>query len=109
IRVIEHVTTGSQPGKAGNKDSPTYGIQTLAVDVEAGRVRIPWGDYDTRSRFDDLRREMLGLLPTDDLLLALWFPKWWLEEIASIDVPLDIGRSCPPLRAAPARLAGVAG
>ncbi|MEO7396945.1 MAG: helix-turn-helix domain-containing protein [Ilumatobacteraceae bacterium] len=77
VRVIEHQTTGQ------NKPDPNYGVQTLAADVERGFVRIPWAGMKERAKMGYLIRELLQEVPTDDLLMALWFPKWHMQGLVS--------------------------
>lgn len=75
LTYIPHATTGQ------NKADPNYGKQTLAADVQDGRIRIPWADGETRFKFQVLVRELLEEITTDDLVMALWFPKWHLAGL----------------------------
>lgn len=61
-----------------NKRSAEIGVDTLAVDFEAGRIRIPnHGDPDTQQALHPLRHEILTFPvgETDDFFMALWFIK----------------------------------
>ena len=78
IRVLYQHTDGH------NKAHKEMGFDTLSPDVENGTIRIPWGDHDARYAFQPLIDEMLKRLPTDDLLLSLWFPKWWLPALRAM-------------------------
>jgi hypothetical protein len=88
VRVFFH-STGENKGHA------EYGFDTLAPDVEYGRIRLPWGDMDSRHAFQPLINEMLGRLPTNDLLMALWFPKWWLPALRSMGADDSFDRYVP--------------
>lgn len=71
-RLIPHTTTGKA------KSDPVWGIQSLAVDFEFGRVRLPFGDAESRAQSSLLTNEAL-VWPQgdhDDLLMALWFIKY---------------------------------
>lgn len=71
LTVLPH-TTGR------NKGDPTLGVESLAMDFEFGRIRMPYGDAEGRNMseqlFDEARQYPQG--QTDDLLMALWFIKW---------------------------------
>jgi hypothetical protein len=70
-KVLEH-TTGV------NKGDPEMGILSLAADIEAGRIRLPYGDQAGRdmSRKIEDQATVYGHKREDDLLMALWFIKW---------------------------------
>lgn len=78
VRVLEHTTTGS------NKAHEAYGEQTLATDIEAGRIRIPYGDERARGKFNILIRELLEEVGTNDTRMSLWFPKANLSFLLSV-------------------------
>lgn len=100
IRVLYQHTDGH------NKNHKEMGFDTLGPDVENGNIRIPWGDYDARYAFQALIDEMLKRLPTDDLLLSLWFPKWWLPALRAMATENAFDRDVPgALVAMPPRLA----
>lgn len=71
VRIVPHNT-----GK--NKGDPALGVESLSMDFEFGRIRMPYGDAEARSMSELLIQEALtypqGL--TDDLLMALWFIKF---------------------------------
>jgi hypothetical protein len=89
IRVLYQHTDGK------NKNHKEMGFDTLSPDVENGNIRIPWGDYDARYAFQALIDEMLKRLPTDDLLLSLWFPKWWLPALRAMGQTDSFDRYVP--------------
>jgi len=68
VQVIKHTT-----GK--HKTDPVYGLQSLAVAFEYGRIRLPWGDSrgrdQTKLLIDEAFTYPYG--PYSDLLMALWF------------------------------------
>lgn len=78
VRVIEHNTTGL------SKSHDDYGKHTLAKDVEYGYVSIPYGDPPARWKAKSLIDELCETVPTDDLVMALWFPKYHLNEIRKL-------------------------
>ena len=71
VRVIPHNT-------ARNKGDPVLGIQSLAVDFEFGRVRLPYATPEARLNSEMLISEALShpYGQTDDLLMSLWFLKF---------------------------------
>lgn len=70
-RVIPHNT-------AANKGDQDYGVKSLAVDFEYGRVRLPYASPEAKSNSEMLIKEALShpYGDTDDLLMALWFLKF---------------------------------
>ena len=68
VRVIAHTT-----GK--HKTDPQFGVQSLAVAFEYGRIRLPWGDSRGREMSKLLIEEAVNYPfgPYTDLLMALWF------------------------------------
>lgn len=71
VQVIPHET-------GRNKGDPVLGIESLSVDFEFGRVRLPYGDPESRQMSELLIQEALTYPQgqTDDLLMALWFIKF---------------------------------
>jgi hypothetical protein len=71
VQVIPHDT-------GRNKGDPTLGIESLSVDFEFGRIRLPYGDAESRKMSELLIQEALTYPQgeTDDLLMALWFIKF---------------------------------
>jgi hypothetical protein len=71
LQVIPHST-----GK--NKGDPVLGVESLAIDFEFGRIKLPYGDAEGKAMaeylFDEARTYPQGR--TDDLLMALWFIKY---------------------------------
>jgi hypothetical protein len=74
VKVLYHDT-------GANKNDDAYGEQTIASDIAAGRVRIPWGDLAARSKFRVLIDELTEEISTNDTRMALWFPKWNLPGL----------------------------
>lgn len=61
-----------------NKQDPILGVQSLAMDFEFGRIRIPAGNAESRALMQPFLDEclMYPLSPRDDQLMALWFIKF---------------------------------
>jgi hypothetical protein len=72
VRLIPHSTSGRA------RSDPEYGVQSLAVDHEMGRIRFPYGDAEARSMTDRYLTEAYNWpqADTDDILMALWFIKF---------------------------------
>ncbi len=70
FRLVKHRTQG-------NKTDPVLGVQSLAVDFEFGRIRLPFGDAESMRQTTLLKTEACEYPygATDDLLMALWFAK----------------------------------
>lgn len=77
VQVVQHKTTGQ------TKNNELYGKRTLADDVMRGFIRIPYADSPARLKFSWLINELTERLPTDDTVMALWFPKWSLQGITA--------------------------
>jgi hypothetical protein len=61
-----------------NKSDPGFGVESLAGDFEAGSIRIPYAhDGETQKQARWLIDEAVEypFAPTDDVMMALWFPK----------------------------------
>ena len=60
-----------------NKNDTLLGVWSLASDFEAGRIRFPHGDDESRERLAPLVDEILAYPNgnSDDVLMALWFIK----------------------------------
>jgi len=60
-----------------NKNDTLLGVWSLASDFEAGRIRFPMGDQDSKATMEVLVDEILAYPNgnTDDVLMALWFIK----------------------------------
>jgi hypothetical protein len=56
-----------------NKKDEELGAAMSRSLWESGRLRLPWGSEDARAASQLLIDEGLRRLPTDDLLMALWF------------------------------------
>jgi hypothetical protein len=71
VRMKEHSTQR-------NKADPQLGIESVAIDFELGRIRLPYGDVESRSQTIALKAEATQYPHgrSDDLLMALWFVKW---------------------------------
>lgn len=68
VIVIPHTT-----GK--HKTDPVFGLQSIAVAFENGKIRLPWGDRYGKEMSQQLIDEALIYPhgPYSDLLMALWF------------------------------------
>jgi hypothetical protein len=93
IKVIYHHT-------GENKNSRAWGIGTLADDIEHSRIRIPNADAESRWKFSYLVKEMLGEIGTNDLLMALWFPKFNLAGLLAL---ASSGTGWPGWKGSPGR------
>jgi hypothetical protein len=72
VRVMPHKTHGKSKG------DPQYGLQSLAIEFEFGRIRLPYGDAEGRRLTESLLEECY-IWPEgeyDDQLMALWFIKY---------------------------------
>jgi hypothetical protein len=80
VRVIPHNT-------GRNKGDPDLGIESLAVDFEFGKVRLPMGDAEGRRQSKLLFDEVLTFPQgkTDDVLMALWFIKFNYSRLVPRD------------------------
>ena len=62
---------------AKTKGDPEWGVQSLATDFSAGRIRFPYGDAEGRAMSAKLLEEMYAYDPLDksrnDCIMALWF------------------------------------
>jgi hypothetical protein len=61
-----------------NKRNTEFGVWSLASDFEAGRIRFPYGNKESRETSALLIDEALAYPNgyTDDVMMALWFIKW---------------------------------
>jgi hypothetical protein len=68
---------------SNNKNHTTFGVESLAGDFEFGRIRLPWGDQESRGQSNYLISEAMDYPfgRTDDCLMALWFQKWNLQHL----------------------------
>jgi len=76
-RVKEQWTIRAHNTSAKNKGDSQWGVQSLAVDFEYGRIRFPWGDAEGRVMSNKLLAEMYAYdsydRGRDDCIMALWF------------------------------------
>lgn len=90
VRVMSH-TTGI------NKTDEVYGIQSLAVAFEYGRVRLPWADHRGREMsrvlIDEATTYPYG--PYNDLLMSLWFISFNSSQLTPPSPPPDGARYGP--------------
>lgn len=79
--VIGHATTQH------NKRDALMGVWSLASDFEAGRIRFPMGDDESRDTSAYLIDEVLAYPNgrTDDVLMALWFIKSHYRKLAPLE------------------------
>jgi len=75
------VTVDHKTGQ--NKNDQLMGVWSLAADIEAGRIRFPYGDDASRVASDYLIDEILAYPNgrTDDVLMALWFIKYSYKSL----------------------------
>lgn len=82
IRLLPHAT-------GQNKQNPDWGLQSLSVDFELGRIRLPYGDADSRAMsgllIDEVTTHPFG--DFDDLFMALWFIKFNLPKLIAMHRP----------------------
>jgi hypothetical protein len=73
VRVVPHVTT------MHNKWDANFGVESMAVVYNNGRITIPWNGLATQAKVRQLEAQ-LGYFPSpgspSDLVMALWFA--WL-------------------------------
>jgi len=88
VSVLPHST-----GK--NKGDPTLGIESLAVDFEFGRIKLPYGDAEAKAQSQHLIDEALTYpqAKTDDVLMALWFLKYNFSRLVPREQNGDITHS----------------
>jgi hypothetical protein len=70
-------TVRSHNTNSKTKGDPEWGVQSLAIDFAAGRIRFPYGDAEGRNMSAGLLEEMYAYDPQDksrdDRIMALWF------------------------------------
>lgn len=89
VRFMEHHT-----GK--NKGDADLGVESLAGDIEGGRIRTPYGDVAARAMTNTFEQQAIvyGHGQPDDLLMALWFIKWnWRKLKPWSKMPTHFSRS----------------
>lgn len=71
-RVMGHKTHGHSKGDA------EYGVQSMAIEFEFGRIRFPYATAESRSMTDAFLTELYAWPDGeyDDRLMALWFVKY---------------------------------
>jgi hypothetical protein len=78
----------------GNKHDPRYGVGATSRLYERGLIDIPYGDGNSRSLADKLKRQALGFVDEpeggrrlSDMLMASWFPqkaiRRWEKELVA--------------------------
>jgi hypothetical protein len=79
VRFLEHHT-------GRNKGDEVLGVESLSSDIEAGRIRLPYGDVLGRvmSGLFEKEANVYGHGYPDDLLMALWFIKWNWKKLRPI-------------------------
>ena len=77
-RILQLFQTTVDHRTGQNKNDQLMGVWSLASDLEAGRIRFPYGDEDSRTASHHLIDEVLAYPNgrTDDCLMALWFIKY---------------------------------
>ena len=78
-----------------NKADPELGVWGMASDFEFGRIRLPYGDAESRAMTEQFVTELMSWPNghTDDVLMALWFVKFNYKRLV-------------PIRALPTRMSG---
>lgn len=65
-----------------NKQDPKYGLESIGDLFRQGRIRIPWGDAQSRTRCQNLIDEAVRYPESDttDLIMSTWFSKLAVEN-----------------------------
>ena len=66
-----------------NKADPKYGLESIGDLFRQGRIRIPWGDLQSRNRCQHLIDEATRYPDHDttDLIMSTWFGKLGVENL----------------------------
>ena len=66
-----------------NKQDPKYGLESIGDLFRQGRIRIPWGDVNSRVRGQNLIDEATRYPDHDttDLVMSTWFHKLAVENL----------------------------
>jgi hypothetical protein len=75
VRFLPHTTTV-------NKQDPKYGLESIGDMFRQGKVRIPWGDIQSRNKMQHLINEGVRYPEADttDLVMSTWFGKLTVEN-----------------------------
>jgi hypothetical protein len=88
VRIIPHITS------AKTKGDPELGIRSLAIEFEAGLIRLPYGSPEAKRMSDEFIEEELFTFPqgrVDDRLDALWFIKArWKAMVPARSLPTTV-------------------
>lgn len=65
-----------------NKQDPKYGLESIGDLFRQGMIRIPWGDFASRTRCQHLVEEATKYpdYETTDLIMSVWFHKLAVEN-----------------------------
>ena len=65
-----------------NKQDPKYGLESIGDLFRQGMIRIPWGDFSSRTRCQHLIEEGTKYpdYETTDLIMSVWFSKLAVEN-----------------------------
>ena len=65
-----------------NKQDPKYGLESIGDLFRQGMIRIPWGDFASRTRCQHLIDEATRYpdYDTTDLIMSVWFSKLGVEN-----------------------------
>lgn len=67
-----------------NKADPKFGLESIGDLFRQGKIRLPYGDFTSRTRTNDLVKEALAYGgqtdDTTDLLMSTWFGKLAVEN-----------------------------
>lgn len=90
MRFIPHTTHA-------NKNDPKYGLESIGDLFRQGRVRIPWGDIQTRNIMQPLINEAVRYpdYDTTDLIMSTWFEKLAVEHHYTPRKPYSYRKQVP--------------
>ena len=65
-----------------NKQDPKYGLESIGDLFRQGMIRVPWGDFASRTRCQHLIEEATKYpdYETTDLIMSVWFGKLAVEN-----------------------------
>jgi hypothetical protein len=80
----------------GQKLDQVFGVASMDQSFKAGKIRIPYGDDETRRRMSPLIGQLRAWRPdiktknlTQDLVMALWFVhRYWMKIVKEQREPL---------------------
>ena len=77
VRIAPHIT------HKGNKWDPQFGVEAMSTLYHNQTISTPWGDADSRRKFGELEKQLLGFPMSDvsDLAMAMWFASLGCTEV----------------------------